>query len=182
MSELVIRSMILKNKIILLLGLAIISLNLSAAELKIGVVSAAQVLERAPQAKEAQARIDEEFAPRNAKQVAEQKALKKLEEQLARDAAIMSGENRKKIERRIVTARRDLKRMQEEFMEDLNIRRNEELRRFQKLVKDTILTLAKEEDFDLILTEGVLYASKNTDITGLVIERLDGLNKAKDKK
>ena len=89
----------------------------------------------------------------------------------------MSEAARKKQEREIVTKKRDVKRASEELIEDYNFRRNEEIGKLQKLVSETILSLAKEKEYDIILNESVIYSSKQVDITSNVLERLRKLYK-----
>lgn len=84
----------------------------------------------------------------------------------------MSDSERNKLEREIRSLKRDLKRSRDEFREDLNIRRNEELAKLQKLVVETIRAIAQEGGFDLVVTDGVLYASDRIDITAMVLEKL----------
>jgi outer membrane protein len=95
-----------------------------------------------------------------------------MEDKIARDGAVMSESERSKSERELLNQKRDLKRSQDEFREDLNIRRNELLAKLQKELNDTIVALAKEENFDLVLFEGVVFASDRIDITDAVLERL----------
>lgn len=143
-----------------------------ATESKIGFVNTARLLKQAPQAEAARKKLENEFAPRDNKIVKMQKKLKKFEDKLGKDATIMSDGARKKLERQIVTEKRDIKRSREEFTEDLNIRRNEELNKLQKLIYDTIIDLAKDESFDIILGDSVLFASKRIDVTEQVLARL----------
>lgn len=145
---------------------------LLAAELKVGVVNAAKVMEDAPQAEAARKRLEQEFAPRDKKLVAAQKSIRQLEEKLERDGAIMSDSERMRVERDLGSQRRDIRREQEAFREDFNMRRNEELGKLQRQVSEVIVKLARERGFDLILTDGVLYASDKVDITDLVLKRL----------
>jgi len=152
--------------------LAAIMGSVQAAELKIGAVNAPRVLEEAPQAEAARAKLEQEFAPRDKAMVASKKELKGLEDRLSRDGAIMSESERRNLERDIVSRKRDLKREREEFTEDLNIRRNEAFETLRRRVFQVILTIAKSENYDLILSDGVVYASDTVDITENVINRL----------
>ncbi len=144
----------------------------SAQEVKIGFVNSARVLQEAPQAEHARVKLQSEFEPRDKKIVAMQKKLKKFEDEMNRDAAVMSESVRKKKEREMLALKRDVKRAQEEFNEDLNLRRNEELNILQQKVYDAIVSLAKEENYDVILGDSVMFASKRVDITDKVIKRL----------
>lgn len=143
-----------------------------AAEVKIGVVNAPKVLEQAPQAEDARAKLEQEFSPRDKAIVASQKEVKKLEEQLSRDGAIMSEAERRKLERDIVSRKRDLKREQDEFSDDLNIRRNEAFEKLRNRVFQVILKIAKEQNYDLILSDGVVFASDRVDLTEEVVNQL----------
>ncbi len=66
-----------------------------------------------------------------------------MEEKLNKDGAIMSEQERTKLERDIINAKRDLKRSHDEFREDLNFRRNEEMTKIQKKIAEVIQKFAK---------------------------------------
>ncbi|HSR61959.1 MAG TPA: OmpH family outer membrane protein [Gammaproteobacteria bacterium] len=143
-----------------------------AQDYKLGVVNAIKILEQSPQADAARSAIEKEFAPRDKEMVATQKRLKELEDRLVKDGAIMSETERQKLEREVINMKRDLKRTQDEFREDFNFRRNEEFSKIQKKIVEAIQTVAKENNYDLVLSEGVIYASPKVDISDLVIEYL----------
>jgi len=139
---------------------------------KIGAVNAIRVLEKSPQADTARKMIEDEFSPRDKELIAEQKSIKELEDKFKKDRAIMSEQESSKLEREIISKKRDLKRKQDEFREDLNYRRNEEMVKIQKEIIKSIQQVAKDNNYDLVLSEGVLYASPKIDMSGLVIEYL----------
>ena len=143
-----------------------------AQELKLGFVDTAYVLKKAPQADVARKKLEKEFAPREGKIVAMQKQLKKIEEHVSKNTAVMSDTERKKNEREILSLKRDIKRAKEEFSEDLNLRRNDELGKLQKVVFDAIVRVAKKENFDLILGDSVLFANKRVNVTKVVLQQL----------
>jgi outer membrane protein len=143
-----------------------------AADARIAFVNSSEVLERAPQAVNARELLQAEFAPRDAQLVTEQQKLRSQEERLVRDGATMSDDERRRLEREITTLQRDVKRARDEFSEDLNIRRNEEFARLQREVAKVIVEVAKEGGYDMVLENGVVYASDRVDITAMVIERL----------
>ncbi len=154
------------------LGALLMSGTAYAADYKIGVVQAARVLESAPQATVAKKKLETEFAGRDKQLMGDQKTLKTLEDRIAKDAAIMSETERSRLERDIIAKRRDIKRNSDEFREDVNFRRNEEFGKIQRQIVDAIRQIADEQKFDLVLGEGVIYASKAVDMTDQVIERL----------
>jgi len=139
---------------------------------KIGAVNANRILQESPQAEAAIKMLEKEFSPRDKSLVAAQKKIKALEDKFNKDRAIMSEQERSKLERELVAQKRDLKRNQDEFREDLNFRRNEEFGKIQKRVVVAIQKIAKENNYDVILGEGVIFASTKVDISGLVIDYL----------
>lgn len=153
------------------------SMAAHAAELKVGVVNAQKVLEKAPQAEAARKRLETEFAPRDKSMLDVQKEVRKNEEKLEKDGMIMSEAEKQKLDRELTSQKRELKRKQEEFRDDLNTRRNEEFGKLQKRIADVILAAAKEGGYDLVLTDGVLYASDKVDMTDLVLQRLAAMEK-----
>ncbi len=139
---------------------------------KLGVVNIAYILKHAPQAAAARKKLETEFAPRESKIITMEKTLKKQSEKLAKDGAIMSPAGRKQLERKILGLKRDVKRAKEEFTEDLNIRRNEELNKLQKVVNSAVIALAEEDNFDVIFGDNVMYANKRSNITKKVLKKL----------
>ncbi len=142
------------------------------AEAKVAAVNAAKILEAAPQAEAARKRLEKEFAPRDKKLVGIQKSIKKFEDKLSRDAAVMSETERRKLEREIISKKRDLKRSQDEFREDFNIRRNEEFGKLQRRVYQAIVAHAKKNNIDMVVGDGVIYASDKVDITQQVLKQM----------
>lgn len=157
----------------IVLALLCWSMALAQGDLKIGFVNAARILDQAPQAEQARERLEKEFAPRDQELVSAQRTLRQLEEKLASDNTSMADEERRQMVREINSQKREIKRLRAEFQEDFNIRRNEELAKLQRQVYEAIVSLAKEEGFDLIVNDGaVIYASDRVDITDKVLERL----------
>lgn len=148
------------------------------AETKVGVVNTVRLMEEAPQAKSAQSNIETEFAPREQELLKLQKAIRKLEDKLSRDGAVMSEKESTKLERDILSKRRELKRSQDEFRDDLNIRKNEVLSQLQRQMYEATVSLAKEKKYDVILGQGVVYSSDSVDITEEVLKKLKAKFKA----
>jgi outer membrane protein len=162
-----------KMKFIWLLFALLIAAPASyAADLKIGVVNAGAVLDKSPQKAAALARLEKEFSSRSKSLEAKHKALKAAQDKLNKDGAILSADERRDRERQVLSDQRELQRLQDEYSEDLSIRRNEELRKLEKDIAETIVDLAKKESFDLVLYQGVIFASDKVDLTDKVLEQL----------
>ena len=144
----------------------------ASAEVKVGFVNVAKVLELAPQAEAARNRIEREFAPKDKELLQQQKEVRGLEDRLVKNAAVLSEAERQRQEGEIRASKRDLRRAQDEFREDLNLRRSQELSKLQQKVTEVIQALAKAENYDLIVSDGVIFAGQRVDITDMILERL----------
>ncbi len=98
-----------------------------AADLKIGFVNGERLLREAAPARRAQAKLEKEFAGRQADLEKLEKQVQALQQQLDRDGATMAEADRRNRERDLANMSRDLQRGQREYREDLNLRKNEEL-------------------------------------------------------
>lgn len=156
----------------LILAAGTLAAQAASAEVKVGFVNVAKVLESAPQAEAARNRIEREFAPKDKEILQQQKDVRGLEDRLVKNAAVLSQAERQRQEAEIRASKRDLRRAQDEFRDDLNLRRSQELSKLQKKVTQVIQELAKAENYDLILSDGVIFAGKRVDITTVVLERL----------
>jgi outer membrane protein len=158
--------------------LAIVTLAASAlplaaaqAEVKIGVVNVARLLQEAPQAQAASKALESEFAGRRRELESQQAALKAREDQLQKDGATMAEAQRRNIEKEIRDGQRELARKQNEFLEDLNVRRNEALGQLQRSVMQEVQTYAQSAKLDMVIADA-LYASPAVDITSQVLTAL----------
>ncbi|HET6802825.1 MAG: OmpH family outer membrane protein [Betaproteobacteria bacterium] len=143
-----------------------------AVEYKIGFVNTERLFREATPAKRAQQKIEKEFATRDAEIQKLAKQVRDLQAALDKDGATMAETERRNKERDLANQSRDLQRMQREFREDLNLRRNEELAGIQERANKVIQQIAESEKFDLILQDPVVYASQRIDITDKVIKAL----------
>ena len=144
----------------------------AGAEYKIGFVNTERLFRDAAPAKRAQAKIEKEFAARDTEIQKLAKQVRDMQSSLDRDGPTMSDNDRRNKERDLANQSRDLQRMQREFREDLNLRRNEELAGIQERANKVIQQIAESEKYDLILQDPVVYASQRIDITDKVIKAL----------
>jgi outer membrane protein len=159
---------ILCTAAVLALGMA----GTANAEIKIGFVNYNRLLQDSPQAKTALEAIRTEFAPREKDIQAQGAALKAREEKLQKDSATMSEIQRAAADKELRDGSRDLQRKQAEVQDDFNARRNEEMSRLQRVLLEEVGTYAKAQGFDLVLGDGVLYATGGIDITNSILTAL----------
>ena len=142
---------------------------------KIGFVNTGKVLKEAPQARKVEERLKAQFEAREKVLLAKQQELIQIEQKINVDGDIMSQTAKRKLERELRLKLSQLKFEQQEFREDQNLRRNEEIRNLQTVIASVLKRLGDEEKFDLILTEGVSYVSDVIDITPKIIDMLKNL-------
>lgn len=161
---------LISARIGLLLGALLIAFTAGAQTegLKIGVVNVTRLLEQAPQAQSAMGALQEEFAPRQRELAALQQSLQQKQETYERDGAVMGETERLNLEREIREGQRDLTREQNEYIEDLNIRRNEVLGQLQRSLLQEVQSFASTAGYDLVVAD-VLYYSNAVDITDEVL-------------
>jgi outer membrane protein len=152
-------------------ALAMASFAAQAVELKIGFVNTERVFREAAPAKRAQAKLEKEFAVRNAELAKLEKQGRDLQTELEKENVTLPEPARREKERALADVSRNFQRVQREIREDLNLRRNEELAIVQERATRVINQIAEQEKFDLIVQEAV-FASSRIDITDKVIKAL----------
>jgi outer membrane protein len=156
----------------LLIAVLIASPAAALAESKIGVVKLNRLFEEAPQSLALQRSLTEEFAPRERDIRSKREELVGIEERLKQGEGFISDDERRRLEQSFRDGQRDFQRAQSEFVEDLNLRRNERLGDLQRLFIAEIQAYGKAQGYDLILVDGIVHASDKIDITQQVLQVL----------
>jgi outer membrane protein len=142
------------------------------ADLKIGVVNYAKLMQESPQAKAAQDALRAEFAGKQKDLQTQQQSLKNKEDSLQRDSATMSSDQRTTAERELRDGNRELQLKVQQYQDDFNARQNEELSKLQKTLVEEVQAFAQAQKFDLVLADGVIFASPVLDVTPQVLSAL----------
>jgi outer membrane protein len=146
---------------------------------KFGFVHTERILRDSVPAVRAQKKIEAEFQKRDRELATIADQLKRMQNELDKDAMTMSETQRRNKEREFGELNRDFQRKQREFREDLNQRRNEELAQVVEQANRVIRLIAEQEKFDIIFQEMPAYVSPRIDITDKVIKALEGKPPAK---
>src|SRR5512134_578997 len=146
---------------------------------KFGFVHTERILRDSAPAVRAQKKIEAEFQKRDRELAGIAADLKRMQGELDKDAMTMTESQRRAKERDFGELNREFQRKQREFREDLNQRRNEELRQVVEEANRVIRQIAEQEKFDIIFQEMPAYVSPRIDITDKVIKALDGKPPAK---
>jgi len=143
-----------------------------AQEFRVGFVNTDRIFREANTAKQAQAKLEQEFARREKELVDLGNNLKTASDKLERDAPTLSEAQRTQRQRTLAEQDRDFQRKRREFQEDLNARKNEELQQVLERANKVVRQVAEAEKYDLILQEAV-YINPKHDITEKVIRAIN---------
>jgi outer membrane protein len=153
---------------LLLAGISTIGM---AADLKIGFVDQERITRESAPAERASKQLEKEFAPRAQELQRREAQIKSLQGQLEKDALTMSESERRAKEQEMGRLTLDFQRMQREYREDLNLRRNQELGSLFERANRVIKQIAEAENYDVIFQEAV-YRNPKIDITDKVLKAL----------
>ena len=142
------------------------------AEIKIGYVVVEKVLKDAPQTASSNKKLEKEFKSRTDDLQKKVKAIQAQEKDFKKNSLTMTDSDKQKAQKKIQNSKIDVQRIERELREDIDIRRREEIGKLQEQINKSIEELAKKEKYDLILYQGVAYASKGIDITNDLIKAL----------
>ena len=166
--------MIRKFSAILLSMFLLLPMSVSAEMeiFKIGYVVVEKVLKQAPQTAASNKKLEKEFKSRTDELQKKVKAIQKQEKDFNKNGVTMSAADRQKAQKKIQNSKIEIQRIERELREDIDIRRREEIGKLQQKINEAIEEMAKTDKFDLILYQGVAYASKEIDITDKLIKVL----------
>lgn len=142
-----------------------------AADIKIGFVDVERIHRESAPAERASKQLEKEFAPRAQELQRREAQLKSLQVQLEKDVVTLSESDRRSREQELARQGVEYQRMQREYREDLNLRRNQEISALLERANRVIKQIADAEKFDLILQDAV-YRNPRLDITDRVLKAL----------
>ena len=166
--------MIRKISAIIFSVFLILPLSVSAETeiFKIGYVVVEKILKEAPQTAASNKKLEKEFKSRTDSLQKKVKSIQKQEKDFNKNSVTMSATDRQKAQKKIQNSKIEIQRIERELREDIDIRRREEIGKLQQKINEAIEEMAKTDKYDLILYQGVAYASKEIDITDKLIKVL----------
>ena len=149
-----------------------ISVSAEMEIFKIGYVVVEKILKEAPQTAASNKKLEKEFKSRTDSLQKKVKAIQKQEKDFNKNSVTMAAADRQKAQKKIQNSKIEIQRIERELREDIDIRRREEIGKLQAKINEAIEEMAKKDKYDLILYQGVAYASKEIDITDKLIKVL----------
>ncbi|BDU58481.1 outer membrane protein chaperone [Limnohabitans sp. MORI2] len=149
--------------------LSLAAVHAQAEEIRIGFINTDRIFKESNTAKQAQAKLEQEFSKREKELIDAEKSLKSAVEKFERDAPTLSESQRMTRQKQLGEQDRDFQRKRREFQEELNARKNEEFQQVLERANRVIKQVAETEKYDLVLQEAV-YINPKHDITDKVLK------------
>lgn len=143
-----------------------------AEGIRIGYVDMKRLFDTMPQLVAAREELDREFRPRNEALLADEARLERMRQELA-DEPLVGEQERLQREREINNMRRSIERRREDMVEEIRFRTNAKTEALRDTIDVAVREIARENDYDLVLSNPVAYASDSVDITDQVLEWLE---------
>ncbi|MEY2677961.1 MAG: hypothetical protein RLZ00_653 [Pseudomonadota bacterium] len=159
----------LTRQISLAVVLGLAAFCAQAEEIRIGFINTDRIFKESNTAKQAQAKLEQEFSKREKDLIDVEKTFKSAVEKFERDAPTLSESQRMSRQKQLGEQDRDFQRKRREFQEELNARKNEEFQQVLERANRVIKQVAETEKFDLVLQEAV-YINPKHDITDKVLK------------
>ena len=150
-----------------------------AESVRIGYVDMKKLFDTMPQLVSAREELDQEFRPRNEALLADEARLERMRQELAEDSLIDES-RRMEREREINNIRRSIERRREDLVEEIRFRTNAKTEALRETIDVAVQEIAREENYDLVLSNPVAYASESVDITDQVLDWLEQDFRASD--
>jgi outer membrane protein len=151
---------------------SLLSFNVLAQDIKLGFVNTERIFREAATAKQAQAKLEQEFSRREKELVDNGNSLKLASERFEREAPTLAESQRTARQKQLLDQDREFQRKRREFQEDLNARKNEEQQIVVERANRAVKQVAEAEKYDVIFQEAV-YIHPKHDITDKVIRALN---------
>lgn len=145
----------------------------AADSTKIGVVDLQRIMQTAPQMKSIQEKLEKEFRPRRDKLVKMEEELKKDMERFKRDTAVLSVDQKRDLEKKIVAAQQTFEREGQQYQQELSTAHNEAMEDLYTRIRKAIEVVALNEKYDVILQKDAApFSGSQLDVTDHVLKNI----------
>lgn len=171
----------MKNKLVIGAAALGMSLSLSAFaghnsdDMAIGVVNMQQVLQSAPQVKQINAQLKDQFSKRKSDILAQAKVLQANMSNFDKNKTVLGAKDLATLRNKITSEETQLRTEQMSYQQDLMTAQNNAMNSFLKTLKASVSVVAAKKKLALVLPENtLLYSAPEADITNDVLKNLQG--------
>lgn len=149
------------------------SLNVLAEDrLKVGFVSVERILTEAPQVDAVNTEMLDRFGGKKEELRELEKEIKTMQENYKRNELVMTEDKLNELKSRIIRKMQAFKQKEVTLSREVATMRSQKLAVLQKSVREIIQKIAKSGNYDLILSEGVVFSDDSLDITEKVLDKM----------
>ena len=159
------------KKIFLLASILFFSASANAADLKIGVVNMNR-LNEAPQVEAINQILQERFSKPRDELRKMHDELQEEEKEIKRNELLMTESKLKKSKENLITKIKEFREKEAKLASEIQAVQNQELAVFRDVVRGVLTDMAKTDNYDLILSDGIMYVNPKHDITDKILDRL----------
>lgn len=140
---------------------------------RIGYVDTQRIIRESELFAVGRQKLTDEFSARTQLLELEQARLHELEARRDRELTTTSTQDALELKREIETLERSIQRRRTDMKQALNRRINELSETIDRRIQEEIGAYAREQGFDLVLTDGVGFAHPRLDITDAILRRVN---------
>ena len=148
-----------------------------AANLKIGYVDVEKLLKEAPQVEQINKNMLERFGGKKVELETGEKEILELQEKYKRNELVMTDDKLNELKTVIISKVQQFKQKEAVLQQEVATMRNQEVAVLQQTIRSVIADIAKSGKYDLIVSDGVLHASKSLNMTQNVLDKMSALIK-----
>jgi outer membrane protein len=161
------------TKVLAIVVLLAVNVAFAQDASRIGVVDLQKIMQTSTQIKTIQEKLEKDFKSKRDNLIAQDEALKKDMEKLKRDNAVMSKDQKKDFEKKIVTAQQKLEREGQQYQQEISTAHNEAMEAFYNKIRAAISKVAQSAKYDIVLQKDAApYSADGLDITAKVLADL----------
>ena len=163
------------------MALLLFSADVAAQGSRIAYVNVPLLIQQLPQIQEVEKRLEREFKGRADEYDRLLERFQRESTAFDRDRLIMTTEKIKEKERQLGDQGERLRELREELGADIKKKRQKEKDALQKLMLQRVSDLAKAKGYDLVISEGVMFAADGVDITGELLRGFERDSKSRSR-
>ncbi|WP_419420241.1 OmpH family outer membrane protein [Legionella sp. D16C41] len=150
------------------------TLTAFAEDARIAVVDLQKIMQTSNQMKAIQQKLEKDFKPRRDKLVSMEDDLKKDMEKFKRDSTIMSQNQKKELEKKIVSNQQRFEREGQQYQQELSTAHNEAMEDLYSRIRKAISKVAESGKYDLVLQKDAApFSTSKLDITDQIIKEIN---------
>ena len=147
-------------------------LSAQAADTKIGIVMTERILAEAPQIESVNSEMLKKFSGRQEELADMETEIKKMQEDYGRNELVMTQDKLEEMQKQIIGQIQLYKQKEAMLNQEVNTMRQEKLAGLQQMIRGIIRDIAKEDEYDIVFSDGVVHTEPEFDITDKVLERM----------